>query len=681
MAQKAGGEPITSAATIRAVLELSRRLAGLDDLGALIAALPRELSGLVAFDDLTLALLDVDSKGPGRYAYDASGSVLPRDTAKTSDAVEEFVLRHRRLLATSRPDAGAPDPGERLARTGMASLCALPLTVRDRLLGVLVLSSRRSDAFPPEHLEFFGLVADEIASAIERAASRQRLAAAISTLERSHEREELLNTVGRSILSVLELPELLRSISTNTRAVLGCDLVGVALVDEEFTGARILAVEFPGSRSVIKEGLVLPIPGTPLEEILRSGRSGSLGDPLGIGAAEGIDGNWAYPLVSRGRTFGIFAAARRGHATFTDEEKEILGQISGLVAIALDNALAYQQIADLNRQLAQEKLYLEDEIRSEMSFDEIVGRSQPLRRVLKQVETVAATDSTVLIEGETGSGKELVARAIHDLGTRRGKTFVKLNCAAIPTGLLESELFGHKKGAFTGAVADRVGRFELAHGGTVFLDEIGEVPLELQPKLLRVLQEREFERIGSSYTLRSDARLIAATNRDLSAMVEENTFRADLYYRLNVFPIRIPPLRERREDIPLLVRHFVQHLGRKMNRKVETIPAEAMDALTRYDWPGNVRELQNLVERALIVSTGPVLRVPLDELKKRGAMPEPATKPRTLAAADRAHILAALEESGWVLGGAGGAAERLGLKRSTLQFRMKKLGITKPTRR
>ena len=425
---------------------------------------------------------------------------------------------------------------------------------------------------------------------------------------------------------------------------------------------------------------MLPVAGTPLEEVLRTGRPGNLGnnDPRGIGAAEGIAGSWAHPLVSRGRTLGALAAASREKASFSAEETELLGQIAGLVAIALDNALAYQQIADLNKRLSQEKLYLEDEIRTELHFEQIVGRSEPLRRVLKQIETVAATDATVLIEGETGSGKELVARAIHDLGARGGKTFVKLNCAAIPTGLLESELFGHKRGAFTGAIADRVGRFELANGGTVFLDEIGEIPLELQPKLLRVLQEREFERIGSSHTLRTDARLIAATNRDLSAMVEERAFRADLFYRLNVFPMRVPPLRERREDIPLLVRHFVQQLGRRMNRKVESIPSETMDALAGYDWPGNIRELQNLIERALILTTGPVLRVPIDLLKKRSAAPEPSPKARTLEAADRAHILEALEESRWVLGGPDGAAARLGLKRSTLQFRMKKLGIAKP---
>jgi len=290
---------------------------------------------------------------------------------------------------------------------------------------------------------------------------------------------------------------------------------------------------------------------------------------------------------------------------------------------------------------------------------------------------VAPTDATVLICGETGTGKELIARAIHNLSPRRSKAFVKLNCAAIPTGLLESELFGHEKGAFTGAIAQRIGRFELANGGTVFLDEVSEIPLELQTKLLRVLQEREFERLGSGHTLRTDARLIAATNRDLSALVSEHKFRADLFYRLNVFPIQLPSLRERSEDIPLLVRHFVQHYARRMKRSIETIPSATMEALTRYRWPGNIRELQNLIERGVILSPGPVLRVPVDELDM-GASGPPPGKAQTLAEAERSHIVATLTDTKWVVAGVRGAAARLGMNRSTLQFRMKKLGIVRP---
>jgi DNA-binding NtrC family response regulator len=311
-------------------------------------------------------------------------------------------------------------------------------------------------------------------------------------------------------------------------------------------------------------------------------------------------------------------------------------------------------------------------------FEEIVGTSAALAAVLKQVGVVAPTESTVLILGETGTGKELIARAIHAASSRSQRPFVKLNCAAIPTGLLESELFGHEKGAFTGAVAQRIGRFELADGGTVFLDEVGEIPLELQSKLLRVLQEREFERLGSTRTLRTDARLIAATNRDLSAMVEEQKFRSDLFYRLNVFPLRVPPLRERAEDIPTLVRHFVQHFARRMNRTIETIPSETMETLIRYPWPGNIRELQNLIERAVILSPGPVLQVPLADLDSRTTPGQVSGKPQTLEDAERAHILATLKETRWVLSGLNGAAIRLGMNRSTLQFRLKKLGIVRP---
>src|SRR6266496_2628615 len=364
--------------------------------------------------------------------------------------------------------------------------------------------------------------------------------------------------------------------------------------------------------------------------------------------------------------------------SFTAEDVDFLSQAAGQIAIAIENALAYREISELKDKLAQEKLYPEEQIRSEMNFAKIVGKSSALRKVLKQVETVAPTDSTVLICGETGAGKELIARAIHDLSMRKSKAFVKLNCAAIPTGLLESELFGHEKGAFTGAIAQRIGRFELANGGTVFLDEVGEIPLDLQTKLLRVLQEREFERLGSSRTLRTDARLIAATNRELGALVDEQKFRADLFYRLNVFPIHVPSLRERPEDIPLLVRHFVEHYARRMKRNIETIPSETMEALTRYGWPGNVRELQNLMERAVILSPGSVLRVPLDALRGDTAATQQPGKARTLAEAERNHIVETLTDTKWVVAGARGAAARLGMNRSTLQFRMQKLGIVRP---
>jgi formate hydrogenlyase transcriptional activator len=365
------------------------------------------------------------------------------------------------------------------------------------------------------------------------------------------------------------------------------------------------------------------------------------------------------------------------------------------VAVAVENALAFECIEKLKEKLTREKVYLEEEIRTEHNFDEIVGESAALRRVLKEVETVAPTDSTVLIRGETGTGKELIARALHNLSLRRERTFVKMNCAAIPTGLLESELFGHEKGAFTGAITQKVGRFELAHQGTLFLDEVGDISPELQPKLLRVLQEQEFERLGSTRTIRVDVRLVAATNRDLAPMAANGQFRHDLYYRLNVFPVMLPPLRERREDIPRLVRHFAQTVGRRMGRLIETIPTEAMDALVRYPWPGNIRELENVIERAVILSPGPTLHINLDDLKAaagqgnsavnvvawsgdQATADAPLGPSVTLADAERDHILGVLRETGWVLGGPNGAAARLAMKRTTLQSKMKKLGISRP---
>jgi formate hydrogenlyase transcriptional activator len=379
------------------------------------------------------------------------------------------------------------------------------------------------------------------------------------------------------------------------------------------------------------------------------------------------------------------------NSSFAPAEVEFLIQIAGQIAIAIDNAFAYQKISELTQKLAQEKLYLEDEIRDELNFEEIVGNSSALRRVLQKVEAVAPTDSTVLIQGETGSGKELIARAVHKLSHRGAQPFVKLNCAAIPTGLLESELFGHEKGAFTGAIAQRIGRFELASEGTIFLDEVGEIPLELQPKLLRVLQEREFERLGNSRTLHTKARLIAATNCDLNVMVENQKFRSDLFYRLNVFPIYVPPLRERTEDIPFLVSHFTQHLARLMKKSIDTISTETMNALIRYPWPGNIRELQNVIERALILSKSRELKVPLSDLQSR--LPENGRVENgrvengkkngatTLEEVERQHILSVLEQTNWVLSGPNGAATKLGLKRSTLQFRIRRLGINRPASR
>jgi formate hydrogenlyase transcriptional activator len=391
----------------------------------------------------------------------------------------------------------------------------------------------------------------------------------------------------------------------------------------------------------------------------------------------GIPSACILPLRTARHRLGVLGWGTKQAAAYTAADAEFLQQVAKQVAVAVENALAFDQIAELKEKLEKEKVYLEEELRTEHNFGEIVGDSASLRRVLSEVETVAPTDATVLIRGETGTGKELIARALHHLSPRRERTLVKLNCAAIPTGLLESELFGHEKGAFTGAIAQKVGRFELAHQGTLFLDEVGDIPLELQPKLLRVLQEREFERLGSARSMHVDVRLVAATHRDLERMVADGQFRGDLYYRLNVFPLLLPPLRERREDVPRLVRHFTQRFARRMGRRIDTIPPEALAALVNYPWPGNIRELENLIERAVILSPGPELQVSLRELQRAAAPHNPSAAPVTLADAEREHVLGALRETNWVVGGPRGAAARLGLTRSSFYRTMKKLGISR----
>jgi formate hydrogenlyase transcriptional activator len=420
----------------------------------------------------------------------------------------------------------------------------------------------------------------------------------------------------------------------------------------------------------------------------------------------GVESYCWLPLTTARRRLGTLVFTSKQPSAYDTADMDFFQQVANQVAVAVENALAFQdieaayrEIAALKDQLSQEKAYLEEEVRTEHNFGDIVGESPALCQVLKQVETVAATDSTVLVYGETGTGKELIARALHELSPRKERTFVKLNCAAIPTGLLESELFGHEKGAFTGAILQKIGRFELANRGTLFLDEVGDIPQELQPKLLRVLQEQEFERLGNTKTIHVDVRLVAATNRDLAQLVAEGRFRSDLYYRLNVFPLMLPPLRERQDDIPRLVRHFTQRFARRMGRRVETIPSAVLDALVRYPWPGNIRELQNVIERAVILSPGPSLQVPLSDLQIKGqesaergvrsqgsgqtsSLPPdscPLSPGKTLADAEREHILGVLRELNWVVGGPKGAAIRLGMKRSTLLNKMKKLGISRPT--
>jgi formate hydrogenlyase transcriptional activator len=513
-----------------------------------------------------------------------------------------------------------------------------------------------------------------------------------------NDRLELLLNLTSKITSSLDLREVLRAVAANIREVIHAEGVTVSLQDAASEKFRVFAIDFPNGKGVLKEDL-LSRPSTAVKEALETLRpvvSHTCDGNEFVSEAEGLRAYCCIPLVNRGRALGILAILRTTETPFSPEDVDFLSRASGQIAIAVENACVYHEISQLKDKLAQEKLYLEEEIRSEMNFENIIGTSPALKHVLELVETVATSDSTVLLLGETGTGKELIARAIHDRSRRKERTFVKLNCAAIPTGLLESELFGHEKGAFTGAIAQKVGRMELADQGTLFLDEVGDIPTEIQPKLLRALQEREFERLGSTHTRRANIRLVAATNRDLEQMIAAREFRSDLYYRLHVFPIRIPPLRERKEDIPQLVSYFVQKFSKQMQKKIEAISPAVMKGLTAWDWPGNIRELENFTERAVIVTRGKSLEAPVAELRKTNTVAFPhagqghleqVAGERTDSQSDhtsvadeyerrqRDQIIRALTACKGRVGGADGAAASLGMNRTTLLARMKKFGI------
>jgi len=517
-------------------------------------------------------------------------------------------------------------------------------------------------------------------------------------LRRQNDRLQLLLNLTSRITSSLDLREVLRAIAANIRQVIHADLVTVSLPDGSSGKIRVFAMDFPLGKGLIKEDLLVP-PSTAVKKAMDTLKPVVLDNPESdncvSGTAEGIRASCIIPLVNRDRVLGILCPCRTTETPFVPEDVDFLSRASGQIAVAIENALAYHEISELKDKLAQEKLYLEEEIRNDSGFERIIGKSAPLKHILELVDTVAPSDSTVLLLGETGTGKELIARAIHDRGRRKDRTFVKLNCAAIPTGLLESELFGHEKGAFTGAITQKIGRLDLADQGTLFLDEVGDIPIEIQPKLLRALQEREFERLGSTHTRKVNVRLVAATNRNLEKMVADREFRSDLFYRLNVFPIRIPSLRERKEDIPLLVSYFVQKFAKQMQKQIESVPSAVMKGLTAWEWPGNIRELENFIERAVILTRGKALEVPLTELrktetemavdavvnKKRAASKAFSSGPDINAGAEeyerkqREEIIQALSACKGRVGGTDGAAIRLGISRTTLIYRMRRLGI------
>ena len=677
------------------LLEISESIISHRQLSSLFVDLSRCLKPLVAFDFIGLILFDPERQVTRLHELVANGPVrcTPPKEHPLGTTPCGVVLETQQPYSVPdiEHDSSYPAFHQMLACNGVCSYCLLPLSTAQRKIGAMNFGSKTKRAYGPSDIEFMQQVAKQVAVAVDNVLNQEAAALYQQQLSRERDHLRLLLEVNNAMVTNLDTSDLFRAISSCLKNNFGMEYASLALYDPGSKVLRLHALDFPASRGIIRENATLPIEGSPSGYVVQT-RTPKLFTPADIEAlspeaaqylfGEGIRSFVSLPMISRQKILGTLNLGAKREDLFAPEDVEVLSQVACQIAIALENALAYKRIEELNAQLAEEKVYLEDEIRSEYQFEEIIGQSRALKAILNQIATVAPTGSTVLIYGETGTGKELVARAIHSLSNRPQGTFVKLNCAAIPSGLLESEMFGHEKGAFTGAIAQRIGRFELAHKGTVFLDEVGEIPLELQTKLLRVLQEREFERLGSSRTIRTDARVVAATNRDLEQMVNDRQFRADLFYRLNVFPIGVPPLRQRREDIPMLVRYFVQQFARQMQKKLTTIPSEAMEALVQYSWPGNIRELQNFVERAAILSSGQVLMVPVQELRTaaggpEGAAPAAETAGATLENAERDVILRALRESGGRVSGAQGAAARLGIKRTTLQGKMRRLGITR----
>jgi formate hydrogenlyase transcriptional activator len=677
----------------QALLEISEAIASHRDLDRLFHDLAPRLHSVVQFDFANLILYEPTRKVMKSHVLETPNPTYicpPGECPMETPGGWVRETQEPWVASNLGSDNRFPDLARWLCDRGVLSLCVVPVTTALRKLGALAFGSRTEGAYSEVDVIFLQQVARQVAVALDNALNFEQAQSVQQQLKEERDRLSLLLEVNNAVVSVLDLHELLNAVSASLRHLVPHEYASLSLYDSESQRLQIHALDFPVSKGLLQEGLSIPVEGSPTGRALTTRQPVfiSRGDIEAFGSdiarrilAEGLKSAYCLPLISHGRPLGTLVVASLKEENFPEKDAELLQHVANQIAIAVENSLAFRQVVDRANKLSEEKLYLQDEIRTEYNFEEIIGESPALKRVLEQLQTVAPTDSTILVLGETGTGKELIARAIHNLSSRRERTLVKVNCAAIPTGLLESELFGHEKGAFTGAITQRVGRFELAHRGTIFLDEVGDIPLELQPKLLRVLQEQEFERLGSARTIRVDVRLVAATNADLAQKVAANQFRSDLYYRLNVFPIVIPALRERREDVPLLVRYFAQKYARRMKKRIDTIPAKAMTALTEYPWPGNVRELENFIERAVILTRGAELQLPLTELKQRSkvvSVPR-LDGPVTLEHAEREHIVHALGETNWIIGGPEGAAARLGMKRTTLQSRMRKLGITRPT--
>jgi len=668
----------------KSLFELSQSIAGHTDLETLCNSLADALRQVVSFDYLGLVLYDPIHNELRLHAVSANRPYKEKQVVLSaeSDHAGAWVWREQQPLVLSPLEEHGRWDGtmQEAMEEGIHALTLVPLSNGNRRLGLLGFGFTTPYQPSDDALRFLQRVASEFAVSVDGYLARQALL---------HERDRMrvLFEITNALVSKLPMDQLFAEISGQLSRVVAHDLAIVTLLDKATGQIRLSALHTTGGIPFEPEEDCASPEGLPCGEALATGRPvvtagldfERFPSPIyrkytGLGFRSGC----SVPLDGTNGILGTLDLARSSEEPFTNDEVELLVQVARQIAVATENSLAYQKLSLIKDKLASEKLYLEDEIRFDQNVGSMIGESAAFQAVLKGIQVVAPTDATVLIEGETGTGKELVARAIHDLSARSKRSFIKVNCAAIPAALLESELFGHEKGSFTGAFAQKIGRFELAHQGTLFLDEIGEIPLELQSKLLRAIQEQELERLGGNRTIRVDVRFVAATNRNLKQMVAEGKFRGDLYYRLHVFPLTMPPLRERKEDIPLLIRYFAQKHAKRMNRPIEEIPAAALEALTEYAWPGNIRELQNVVERSVILSPGRVLQITLPQVAKTA--PASAGSPRLEQSAERERILAALQECEGRVAGPRGAAARLGLRRTTLQSRMKKLGIERQYR-
>ena len=675
-----GAVEVSATEIYEAVVALSRSIAGRSDLESLLSGVGESVRRIVGFDYVGLTLHD--PKGNVMQGHFLRKPRTPTNTLSlpVDQDPAGWVWLHQQPLVISCLEAESrwPEFRDRVRATGVNAITLVPLTAGDNRLGAFGFACLAPYEPQTAELGFLERVASEFAVAVEAFLARQEAV-------RERDRLRTLFDITNALVSKLSPEELFEAIAAQLSTVIRHEF-SVLTLGNEANKMEMVGLHFTGARLFDKEQEYLDVEGMPAGEALATGK------PVVVSDADmdrypapdfrrfvdlGCKSACSIPLITGNGMLGALSLARTTGDVWTDEDVDFLVQVARQIAIAVENALAYRQLHEMKERLATEKLYLEDEIRLDHNNGNMVGEGAAFQSVLKGVQIVAPTDATVLILGETGTGKELVARAIHETSSRSRGSFVKVNCAAIPASLLESELFGHEKGSFTGAVAQKIGRFELADHGTLFLDEIGEMPLELQPKLLRAIQDQEFERVGGNRTIRTSVRFVAATNRDLKAMVDENRFRADLYYRLHVFPLNVPPLRERREDIPLLTRYFVQKHALRLDRKVERIPTHALEALTNYDWPGNIRELQNVIERSVILSNGPELRVAMPEIMDGSGPTTPRSRRGSDGsdAAERARILQALKEANGRVGGSNGAAARLGLKRTTLQSRMQKYNI------